>query len=270
MVTIKIDPSDLVDFLDSLKPNIQKTMGEAAAALAAATKAHIAEQANMKLHTRREQFLEALDVMQLDATTWVVSLDEKAAWIEEGMPARNLLEDLLKSPKAKRSKDGSQYLVVPFQHNKSSRTPGQNLLLNTIKSALKDVGLSPNKVQLGSDGKPKLGLVHRVDIQDSPVKNEHNNMGHGPMGSVVQGFTGIPLLKGVRIYQRMGKDKQGNDQVQRHVMTFRTASSKQGPPQWDVKALEGQHFFDEAESWAKEQLDKQYKEIADKLLIRLK
>lgn len=270
MITINLDPTDLVDFLDSLKPNVQKVLAEATAALAAATKTHIAEEANKKLHTRRDQFLEALDVMQMDANTWVVVLDAKAAWINDGTPERNMLEDLLKSPKAKRAKDGSQYLVVPFQHNNAKRTSTQNALLGTIKDALKDVGLTPNKIQLGADGKPKLGLVHQVDIKDSPLKSPRLNIGHGDMGQVVQGATGIPILKGIRIYQRMGKDRRGNDQVQRTIMTFRVASSKQKPPQWDRKAQEGVHLMEEGEKWAKEQLEKQYQDIASKILIQLK
>jgi hypothetical protein len=69
----------------------------------------------------------------------VVSLDKSMSWLEDGMPKHEMLDDLLKSPKAKMSADGHRYVVVPFQQNKApTKTPKANHdLQSTLKSALK-------------------------------------------------------------------------------------------------------------------------------------
>lgn len=263
MIGVDIDISELTEFLDSLKPTVQKAMGEATAALAAATKSHMVEEAGKKLHTTREKFVDALDVQQLDDHTWCVTLDKSAWWIEDPQEATNMIESMLRSPKAKRAKDGSSYIVVPFQHNKATRTPVQSGLLNTIKSAMKDVGISPNKIQFGPDGKPKLGLVHSMDLTSKPTRGRGMDIGHGPVGDVVQGATGIPILKGIKVYQK----QNSSGGIDRSVMTFRVVSSKQQPPQWDRKATEGAGIFKEGFEWAKTELEQSYGDLASKLVI---
>jgi hypothetical protein len=254
---INIDVSDLTDLLD-LKEVAEEEIQKAAADLTIATKGKIMELANEKLHSRRGMFLEGLTNFKLDNNTWVINLDAKVRWIDDGMDEHSMLDDLLKSKKAKRAKDGSTYVVVPFQHNKGKQnmTPAQQSLLNTIKKEMAKVGASPDKIENYANGSPKLGLVRSLDITQAPVSTAALRIGRGPRGSVAQGPTGIPLLKGVRVYQAPIPDYSpaGQTKVGRYVMTFRVASSKhrnQGG-RWHHPGTEATNLMEEGLKWAME------------------
>jgi hypothetical protein len=260
MFYINIDASALQDLLD-IGDAANDAMASAARDLSAATRGKIVELAQEKLHTRRSMYLDALTHFQLDDNTFVVNLDKSARWIEDGMPEHSMLDDLLKSKKVKRAKDGSAYLIVPFQHNKgkSSLSPAQQGLLATIKKELAKVGATPNKIEMDSGGKPKLGLVRSLDITKAPISSGAHPIGKGPRGHVAQSASGTPLLKGVRIYQKEIKDKSGESKIGRFVMTFRVASSKQkgglGPAgsKWDHPGLQAANLMEEGMKWAMDQ-----------------
>lgn len=268
MFRINIDSSEIIDLLGIDEASTGE-MNKAAAALTAATKAKAIELANQKLHTRRKMFIEALDHFQVDENTWVVSLDAKAVWIDEGMPEHSMLPDLLKSKKAKTAKDGSKYVVVPFKHNKGKQlqTPAQQALLNTIKKELRAVGTTPNQIELTKEGKPKLGLVRSLDITQRPLSTADLRIGAGPRGHVAQGPTGIPLLKGIRVYQKEVQKSDGTTGIQRDVMTFRVASSKhEAQGRWHHPGIEGANIMDEAAAWARNEWDSK---IAPSLMDRI-
>jgi hypothetical protein len=68
----------------------------------------------------------------------------------------------------------------------------------------------------------------------------------------MQGKTGIPLLQGIRIYQRQVQNKGGGTSVKRDIMTFRVASSKmKGQGKWDHPGTQAVKLMDEAYDWAK-------------------
>lgn len=238
--------------LDDIAKTAMKQAGER---LTAMTRGHIAEEAGKKLHTRRQMFLDGLTHFQLDDSTFVVNLDAKVRWIDDGMPAHNMIDDLLKSKNAKTAKDGSKYVVVPFQHKKgeTQMTPAQKTLLDTIKKELKDRKIDYGKIETGAGGKPKLGLLHSFDIKHAPIKTTNSpGQGKGAIGHVMQGPTGIPLLQGIRIYQRQVKNKDGGTGTRRDIMTFRVASSKhKGQGRWDHPGNEAVHLMEEGYTWAK-------------------
>lgn len=262
MFYLNIDASEILGAGD-MEDAAEKELKQAARALTAATHGKLIELANQKLHTRRQPYIDAVSMFQMDETTFVVNLDASARWIEDGMPEHDMLENLLKSRKVKRAKDGSAYLVVPFQHNraKSSMTPAQQSLLATIKKELASLGsefpggtITPNKLEMKADGTPKLGLVRTMDITKAPVSTQALRIGRGPEGQVAQGATGgIPILKGVRVYQKEFQNKAGETKVGRFVMTFRVASSKhKGGGKWQHPGLEATNLMDEAMKWATE------------------
>jgi hypothetical protein len=87
------------------------------------TRARSLELANEKLHSRRGMFIDALSHFQVDENTWVVNLDKSARWIDDGMPEHNMLENRCSRARRRRSRQGRHhYVVVPFQHNRPSRT----------------------------------------------------------------------------------------------------------------------------------------------------
>lgn len=259
MFSVDLDLSDVLDLMD-LPDVSEKEARKHVANLAAETHQHAIELANQRLHTRRGMFVEALDHFQIDADTWVVDLKASARWIDEGQDPHSMLDDLLRpgpNKKVHTAKDGSTYVVVPFQHNKprGELTPQQQLLLQAVKSELRKVGSTPNGIETNAHGEPKLGLVRELDIMQRPINTSELPIGKGRFGDVAQGPTGIPLLQGVRVYQKeIPNVGAGPPKVGRYVMTFRVASSKHaGQGRWDHPGLEKVDIMRDSAEWALQQ-----------------
>jgi hypothetical protein len=287
MFYLGLDVSDLIKLEAELVPTARKVMEAAVRDLSAQTHAHVVEQVQARLHSTREKYLENLGFHQVSADTWVVELQPGAFFVEEGLPANHeMIDDLLNDgPKPGRQKqaargktktaaDGSRYRTIPFQHNKgpTGQTRAAQDLTETIKSELKRMGAPYGKLEVGSDGKPKLGLVRSFDIAHKPAKtHEGAGQGWGGIGQVRQGATGIPFLQGVRIYQKPVPDGRGGSAVKKAIMTFRTVSTKhKGTGRWTHPGLEPKRFLDEAFDWALDQWEHRIKpqvaaKIADSL-----
>ena len=254
MVYLHVDISDLLGLKD-IKEKVDDAAKQALAHLAAETHAHIVENVQSKLHSTREKYLDALSIQQVDDATWLINLDAKAMWIEEGLQPHEMIDDLLKSPKAKTSKTGSKYMVIPFEHKKgpASSTPAQKSLTDTIKEEFKRRKIPYGKLEMDAAGNPKKGLLHSFDINNAPLKTHQGpGMGHGAVGKVVQGMTGIPHLKGIKVYQKEIKDHAtGKSKVVKSIMTFRVVSSTmRGSGRWVHPGLTPKNFFEEAQEWA--------------------
>lgn len=273
MFQINLDISELIKLDENLKPNLEEAARQAATNLSAATYAHIQEQVNSRLKSSREKYLENLGIHQVSETTWLVDLTRGGMWIEEGLPPNfdmidSLLDDSPKQGNAQpghqkagvskgkthTAKDGSRYRVIPFQHNTgpSKQTPAQTNLTDTIKAEMKKMGAPYGKLEKDANGKPSLGLIRKFDIMNAPTKTANSpGQGKGPIGAVQQGPTDIPLLQGVRVYQRKVTDQKGKESTKKFIMTFRIVSSKhKGQGRWMHPGLEGKKFFDEAFDWA--------------------
>jgi hypothetical protein len=261
MIQLNIDLSPLTQLGQDLKPRLEKALQQAAANLAVQAHAHLLEQVQSQLNSTREKYVDAISFNQVNDSTWMIHLDQSAMWIEEGLPEHEMLDNLLKSSKAKIAKDGSKYLVVPFQHNKgpTQQTQAQGDLTNTVKAELKKRNIPYGKLERDDKGKAKTGLLHSFDITKDPIKtHEGAGQGHGPIGQVRQGTTGIPFLQSVRVYQR-----NVGGRTQRGIMTFRVASSKQrGTGKWVHPGLQPRNFLDETADWANQLWDTMREEIS--------
>lgn len=270
MIYFNLDLGPLGQLAKGFRSTVDTAMREAARDLATQTHAHIIEQVQEKLHSTREKYVNALGMSQVDNDTWVITLGKEAMWIEEGIPPnKDMLDGLLKSSKAKTAKDGSRYIVVPFDHKKgpTQQTPAAKNLTDTLKQEMKRRKIPYGKLETNADGSPKTGLLHSFDIMKQPIKTAHGaGQGKGPIGAVKQGPTGIPFLQGVRVYQNKVKDpKSGKESVKKSIMTFRIASSKhKGQGRWVHPGLEAKKFFDEAAKWAQKEFEDR---IRDQILI---
>jgi len=273
MLHINIDLSDLLDIAD-IQDGIQKEANRAAEELAAMTKHHIEELAAEKLHSRRETYVENLSLSEEDGVHMVV-LDASARWIEDGQPAWDMLPALLAGKNARPSKDGGQYVVVPFRHGGPNRggtgklgpatsSPAQQELVKTIQSTMRDKKIPWAKIEKDQNGEARLGRLHNFSIMTKPLKTKEGpEMGRGPAGKVRQGNTEIPFLQDVNVHQF--KDKNGK--VQRSISTFRIASSKQkGMGKWLHPGNKPMYLFEEAAQWAQEMWDR---EIGPKLMEKI-
>ncbi len=181
-----------------------------------------------------------------------------------------MLDALLASPKAKRSKSGDRYVVVPFDHSPgqgvTSTTPAQQDLISTIKSAMKKEGIPFGKIEADASGAAKIGKLHSFSINDKPIKTKNApGQGHGAIGDVRQGPTGTPFLQGVSVYQQADpKAKSGAKKV---IMTFRIASSKHEEQQrWIHPGNEPMNIIEDAAKWGLETFDS---EIAPGIIAKV-
>lgn len=260
MFKVEVDVSQIAELANRVPQEIIPALQQGIAGLSAQTHAHIVEQVNNSLHSSRQKYIDALKYSQVNESTYMIVLEREAWWIEDGInPGTEMIDYLLrqanpKSKPPKTAKDGSRYRVIPFQHNKgpTQQTKTQQELKDAIRGELRSRGIPYGTLELGPDGKPKIGKLHSFDIKDRPKKtHEGVGQGWGDIGDVRQGKTGIPFLQGVTIYQSKVTDKQGRESVQRQIMTFRIVSSKhKGTGRWVHPGFEAKKFLDEAYEWA--------------------
>ena len=219
--------------------------------------AHAVELAAERLHSRHQKYLDNLSFKEEDGA-FIVELAEDAIWIEEGLEPHNMIQDLLSSPKAKRTKDGSAYVIIPFDKSPgkgASSTPASQMdIVGAVKKVLKQNKIPWANIERFENGQPKLGRLHTLNIMDQPIKTKEGpGQGHGRIGEVRQGNTGIPFLKGLSVYQH----DNGKGGITRSILTFRIASSKQmGSGKWDHPGLSPINIFPDTQEWCVDQIEK--------------
>ncbi len=203
---------------------------------------------------------------------WDITVAEGASYVCNGVLIHNsphdMLEQLLASPKAKRAKDGSTYLVVPFDHSpgsSTSNTPASSMpMVDAVRKEMKKRKIPWGKVERDDQGRPLLGRLHRFDVKQPEKTGYGPGQGHGPVGDVRQGMNqrqragggpgggGTPFLQGVHVYQH--QEGQG---VKRSVVTYRIASSKQqGQGMWRHPGLDPVRIIDDTAEWCLDQVDR--------------
>lgn len=244
---IKIDVAGIAAQFKELALEVEQDMNKAVANLAAITHAKVAEMASDELKSSRQQFMDNLGFEEVTPGVWVVSIDDKALWIEEGIePDHDMKPDLLKGA-TKTSKAGYKYRSIPFDHGKapSQMNGAAQMIVSKIRSNLKKAGVPFKGIEKHANGSPKIGKLHTFDWE-----------------GLTPGKGNTSAFKGVSIYQTM--TKTGN--VRRDILTFRTVSG--GPAsagKWLHPGFEAKKFLDKAADWAlKEWEDKILPEILSK------
>lgn len=215
-----------------VKKEMDKELKSSVRGLASMTHAKVLELATNELRSLSKMYKDNVSFQEIEENLWVVSLDEKALWIEEGRKS-GFMEELLNGKSGKTNKQGEKYAVIPFEHSKnpSEQSSQARDLSNLIKAELKRKKIPYRKVEYHPDGSPKLGLIHRFDVKSARLKEHHKD----------------EPLKGVAIYQR--KDKAGR--VQRDVMTFRVIhENHREEGKWVHPGREGDKLMDKAFKWA--------------------
>lgn len=237
---VTLDLSPLNQFLEGFVKEITSDVKKSIKALAVDSHNHIKEEAQNKLHSFREKYLESLSPPeQLDDYLWVITLSDKAEWIEMGRPEPfDMKPGLLKDGKT--SKDGHKYRVVPMDQAKtptqmSPKTAGyETTMVNKVKAELKARGIPYKKLEIDpKTGSPRIGKLHALDID-----------------SFTPGKGNTPQLHGINIYQT----KQKNGSVKRSITTFRTVTDK--PDQadkWIHPSVEAKNFFEATKIWAEKE-----------------
>lgn len=239
---INIDVAAIAAQMKELAVEVEQDLRKGVASLAAMTHAKVAEMASEELHSSQKTLKDNLGFEEIADGIWVVSIDQDALWIEEGIePEMDMKPSLLKNA-TKVSKEGHKYRSIPFDHGKAptQMTPQAKMIVEKLKKGLKKAGIPFKKIEKNADGSPRTGKLHSLDIpSELPTKRANT-----------------PALEGVSIYQSV--TKTGN--VRRDILTFRTVSA--GPAskdKWIHPGLKAKKFLDKAEAWA-------LKEWEDKIL----
>ena len=240
---IKIDTQGLAQQFKNLALEVEKDLNKGVANLAAITHAKVAEMAGSELKSSRKTLTDNLGFEEVTPGLWVVSIDEGALWIEEGIEAgKDMKPDLLKGA-TQTSKDGNKYRAIPFDHGKapSQLTGYAQNIVSRIRANLKKEGVPFKKIEKDAFGKVLTGKLHTFPKPGATDEEKKRWSGELP------GKGNTPVLKGVSIYQSV--TKTGN--VRRDILTFRTVSG--GPAsagKWLHPGFEPKKFLDRAADWA--------------------
>lgn len=261
MIFININFADIKDMIKNLPKIKQEAIKTTENLLVPAIYAHIQEEARKKLHSTQNPFLENISIRQISSETWVIALDAKYRWIDDGMQPHEMIDNLTKNGKT--SKTGAKYRAIPFLHGPNRgpahSTPWQMDLQSTIRAELKNAqnkltggtGIPYAKIEKDGSGNPLLGRLHSFDIDTAPTKTHSGpGQGWGNIGAVRQGYTGIPFLHKIEVYQKMVKQRDGSMKPQRAILTFRTVSTDmKGSGRWFHPGTPPVHIFEEAAEW---------------------
>lgn len=218
---LDIDAEALLSQFTEFKEEVKKNLEEALANLVTLTRARIVEQTSELSSATNRVYMEALsEPEEISPGVWIISLDPKAFWIEEGIPQNtDMKPGLLK---------GKKKAVIPFRYDRpeSRNTPFTQGLVSEIKQKLKKEGMSISKIEKNADGSPRTGKLHEFNL-----------------GGPVPGRGNTPALQRLNIYQSQSKEGK----VRRDVLTFRTVSS--GPAsqgKWIHPGYDAKKFMDKA------------------------
>lgn len=231
---IEIDVDKIVAELGETSGKLKSELTSGVQGLANMTRGKIIEMVDNQLHSSKEFYKDAISkVEEVAPGMWVISLDESANWIEEGIsPGKDMKPNLLKHAK-RVSKKGYRYNIIPFKHSgpPSRQTQYQKNLVGRIKIELQKRNIPWKTIEKDAQGNPRIGKLHSFDIESGKPTlraTEH-------------------ALKGVSIYQT--KEKTGN--IRRDVLTFRTVSeSPASAGKWIHPGFTAKKFMDQAMEWA--------------------
>lgn len=254
---LNIDVAKIAAEFKELASEVEQDLIKAVGQLAPMTHARVAEMASDELSSSLhilqgvgKDGKRNLDWDEISPGIWVVTINEDALWIEDGIsPGKDMKKDLLKNA-TDVSKDGHKYRPIPFDHAKppSQSTPKAQEYVAMVRKKLKEAKIPFKKIEKNKDGSPRIGKLHKMDIESERPTARASH----------------PALKGLTIYQSM--DKSGN--VRRDILTFRTVSeSPKSKDKWIHPGYTGRKFLDRAAEWA---MDKWEKEILPEVLAKWK
>jgi hypothetical protein len=204
---IEIDAEEIAAQFGDLKYEVSQALNEAVRMASVMAYGIANEMAAEKLKSRLKPYQEALAYEEISPGMWVVSLDESAFWIEDGIEPHDQREKLLRTG-YKVSKDGTKYRSIPFEHSKnpSQQTDKARQITQMVKKELRARDIPFKKIERDASGSPRIGKIHSFSVKDSPKPSPKAKFG---------------ALMGVNVYQRMEGKKAVRD-----IMTFRTITSK--------------------------------------------
>jgi len=198
-------------------------------------KQHIERQARKKLNSTRDQYLEAVKtklvdnclIIELDPDSWIANA------VESGADAFNMKKGMLKSGKAKMSKAGYRYMVVPIGKKKDA--PGGK----TEKS--QDFQQRVNQA-LGNN---KLGLKRLKAMVSGQIVESQQVMSDDP---------GLGGLYRFRTFESAEAYHSGKKPQWQHVLFRVISENPLAKGKWDHPGIQPVHIFRDTERFLMQNL----------------
>jgi len=243
-IEVKLIAEELGKSLKNIAPQVQAELEQAVGNLAnAAYAAMVAKVQGMSLDPKnRQAYLKALKFENLGDATWLIYLDgEWAQKLEEGFGAYSIKDQLLKSTKTvevgsrsgqpwvRKSKKGSKYAAVPFEHKPFSGEKMAGNLADDISKILV-------KNRMGED-QPITKIFK--DLEGKPIAGKVAVGGEHPTN---------PNLTGLTKYQSVSD----SGKVSSIYMTYRMVS--ENSTGWTHPGHGGYQLFKEAEEYVQTEL----------------
>ncbi len=269
---LKLSLPELENVYNQIQDVVDDSMMNAARDLAVATYGHIIEQVQQKLHSSRQKYIDSLSFEEVSEGVFEIRLSKEAMWIEEGMDRHEMIDDIIEGGSAPNynKKDGSKFKRIPIQINKppNAQTASQRMIANVVKRELRKAGIKYGGIERDAQGKPLIGVLHKMDIADKPIKTHHGvGQGHGDVGHVIQGMGGTPILHGLTVAQKSmahlaGKNigQMQDPSTRKDILTWRVISTKhKGTGRWIHPGVEAHNFFEDADTWMKSEWENSVK-----------
>lgn len=202
---------------------------------------------------------------------WLVELDEKALWLEEGREPTFMGEWLLKpgSKGVKTAKDGSQYRAIPFKQTESGKKyeGTKPLFSELVKKQAQRQGISLRTIEKTPEGTPKLGTLHKLAMKPTMTQSQTPSLYSKPRGPEEAEATGLAphggiyKLQGAVVVQR----KTSKGKVKKETIVFRTISSKHKGFRWMYPKVQAANIFPQAHEWASKQWENIVKQIEEEM-----
>jgi hypothetical protein len=246
----------IAETADRINNETKQAVGEVLADVAMASYEQAKVFAKSRLNTTADQYINALEFVQLEPGVYCVGLNSEAGHLEDGYEKFDMKPGLLKNAK-KISKLGYKYRAIPMEQKgggKAGTTRGDMLKdLKTLRKAFGDKGITKDP-----SGKPVLGKVMSFK-KSSLGRWSVSGAGAGYLPN--QNLPQMPIhenLSGVVKYQF--KHKSGK--VSSQFIVYRTVS--ENPKQkdkWIHPGFAGVKIFRDLEDWAIRQLESRLKEL---------
>lgn len=248
---VNLDSKELAKLIESHGEQAVKQLKTAIKDLATATYASITANAQKKLKSTRQSYLQGLSFQSIGTDQYLISLETPYSnMIEDGWDPYNMKDRLLGSrktvqvgsragqPWVQRGKENQRYAHVPFEKQPFSKVAQGS---DDMLSALREF-----KVENQRGRKQKFTSIFKDD-SGKPLE-----------GKVATVKSSIPGLENVTKYQKVYKNqKTGKQSTSSVYLSFKTISDKSPAHKWQNKGYAGAKFFKDAERM----VDKELKNI---------
>ena len=232
-ISLKLKLGNLGIDINGLTQSIQKDLYLSVSQLAKATYNKAVELAGERLHGLKQDYVSSLHMEEESPGVFVIYLEDKADWIESGsaVPYPNL-PNLLAGPKAKVSRDGRRYNVIPIKKTTVERGSVKFDLASDMQKIVAERQFEKIKEGISPKSGKWVTAERLVDNKGIP-KN-------------LQGLTRV----------REYENKEAKRPISSSYLIFRVASDKQDPnTKWVIPPRPPLGVFKDTFQWAETQLD---------------